>query len=180
MPRQYTPRVALTCAHCGAAFTLKPSAIRKGQGTYCSRACQYAGQRQRSDAPCPQCGQSIQRRGTASKFCSRACYVAARTVPLAVRFWAKVQKSAGCWTWTANHLPKGYGVIGVGAADQGLKLAHRVSWEIHFGPIPAGLFVCHRCDNPPCVRPDHLFLGTVQDNVDDMVAKGRANYRGGR
>lgn len=180
MPRQYTPRVSLTCAQCGAAFSLKPSAVRNGQGAYCSRACKHAGQRLRSDAPCPQCGAAVTRRGTAGKYCCHACYVAARTRSLAARFWAKVNKTPTCWLWTANRLPKGYGVINVGGRAGSQQLAHRVSWELHFGPIPDGLWVLHRCDNPPCVRPDHLFLGTVQDNVDDMVTKGRANFRGGR
>lgn len=66
--------------------------------------------------------------------------------------------------------PNGYAFI----RDNGKQIyVHRFSYQIHFGPIPAGLYICHHCDNPSCVRPDHLFLGTPQDNVDDMIRKGR-------
>ncbi len=90
------------------------------------------------------------------------------------RFWAKVAKSDGCWEWTGMRRPYGYGVIRTGARGNTHEdLAHRLSWELHFGPIPDGLFVCHHCDNPPCVRPDHLFLGTPRDNTVDRDRKGR-------
>lgn len=60
-----------------------------------------------------------------------------------------------------------------------MKRVHRLSWLIHFGPIPKGMFVCHRCDNRQCTNPEHLFLGSRQDNVDDMMSKGRnADFRG--
>lgn len=97
--------------------------------------------------------------------------------PLADRFWAKVQKAGpdDCWPWLASRMPKGYGKLGIASTTP--KLAHRVSWELHYGPIPEGLFVCHRCDNPPCVNPAHLFLGTCTDNLRDMVAKGRFTLR---
>lgn len=89
---------------------------------------------------------------------------------IAERFWDKVDKSGGenaCWNWTAAKLPHGYGKL------QSM-LSHRASWKIHFGEIPSGLLVCHKCDNPSCVNPNHLFLGTHKQNTQDMVKKGRA------
>lgn len=91
--------------------------------------------------------------------------------PLKDRFWSKVQKTDGCWEWTGSRRPKGYGVFAVNGARR--ESAHRVAYALFIGPISAGFFVCHRCDNPRCVRPDHLFLGTQADNMRDMHAKGR-------
>lgn len=82
----------------------------------------------------------------------------------------------GCWLWTAYVTRLGYGRFGM----NGLALpAHRVSWMLHFGPIPDGLFVCHRCDVRNCVNPAHLFLGTALDNAQDMMLKGRGGQRKG-
>ena len=93
------------------------------------------------------------------------------TEDLTERFWSKVVKiDDGCWLWTAALLLDGYGQIWLG---QTMERAHRLSWIIHFGPIPEGLCVLHTCDNPPCVRPGHLFLGTQLDNVRDAIRKGR-------
>lgn len=88
------------------------------------------------------------------------------------RFWEKVSKSEGCWEWQGSVGTGGYGKISLQQSRK-IVLAHRVSWTLHFGDIPDGMLVCHRCDNPPCVRPDHLFLGDTKANADDMVRKGR-------
>jgi hypothetical protein len=78
----------------------------------------------------------------------------------------------GCWFWGGACHPQGYGLI---KRKDGAQLrAHRVAYELMYGPIPEGVFVCHRCDNPCCVRPSHLFLGSHADNMADMVTKSRS------
>lgn len=86
-------------------------------------------------------------------------------------FWARVNKTATCWIWTGSiSRTDGYGVH---HRPTGYKMAHRVAYELTHGPIPDGLIAMHACDNPPCVNPDHLQLGTKLDNNRDSMAKGR-------
>lgn len=103
-------------------------------------------------------------------------------LPVAPRFWSKVQKADGdrCWIWVGGKTSNdtfGYGHISVRSR---LQVASRVSYELSVGPIPEGQRVLHRCDNPPCVRPDHLFLGTQADNIRDCRRKGRMRRGPGR
>lgn len=85
------------------------------------------------------------------------------------RFWNKVQKTETCWNWTGAKR-KGYGVIKI---DKKSIATHRLSYVMHKGQIPKGLLVCHSCDNPSCVNPDHLFLGDYSDNMLDAIDKDR-------
>jgi hypothetical protein len=97
------------------------------------------------------------------------------------RFWSKVNKTESCWLWIGTILSHGYGQISLGhPSTPGSKRwrAHRFSWELHNGPVPDGLVVCHRCDVPACVNPEHLFLATQKVNVHDAIHKGRRNSFG--
>jgi hypothetical protein len=89
------------------------------------------------------------------------------------RFWAKVEKTLTCWVWTASGMHDGRGVFHADPRSRRNVSAPRYSWEIHHGGIPEGMWVLHRCDNPRCVRPEHLFLGTASDNNLDSLRKGR-------
>lgn len=102
----------------------------------------------------------------------------ARGLTVEQRFWMKVDRAGEdeCWLWTASTTPFGHGQLMVTPGHP--ARAHRLSWEFAHGPIPAGQVVCHRCDVPRCVNPQHLFLGEQAVNVADMIAKRRA--RGGR
>lgn len=87
------------------------------------------------------------------------------------RFWSRVDKTGLCWIWRGAKFNHGYGKVVRGGK---FRLAHRVAYELERGPIPDGLFACHRCDVRICVNPEHMFLGTPQDNMTDMVKKGRS------
>lgn len=86
------------------------------------------------------------------------------------RFWTKVDRSGECWLWTAGKNGKGYGKFNIGYTR---FYAHRFAFELAYDSIPEGMVVCHHCDTPSCVRPDHLFIGTQGDNLQDMSAKKR-------
>lgn len=94
-------------------------------------------------------------------------------VPLMELFMRHVTKTDNCWLWTAGKDKNGYGLASKGRGQTGTCRAHRRAWELFKGTIPIEMMVLHRCDNPPCVNPDHLFLGTNSDNMRDAHAKGR-------
>lgn len=102
--------------------------------------------------------------------------------PLEERFRSRVAAGGPdeCWEWTAGRIPAGYGAIWDGRINNN-RLTHRLAWELANGQsVPEGMYVCHRCDNPPCCNPDHLFIGTHQDNDADRVAKGRTAKPGAK
>lgn len=149
--------VEIVCAYCKGAAFAQPNDVRRGLGRFCSIAC---ANRSRTQPKRPRAARPKR---------------PARIRPtLEDRFWAKVDKSnpGGCWVWTAATSWKGYGKFST--THKTFEASHRLAWILTNGLIPDGLHVCHRCDNPPCCRPDHLFLGTALDNHRDMVLKGRS------
>lgn len=137
-----------------------------------------------SQCICPRCGTAFYTGGPPDyyrkRYCSDACRYARRDV--SERFWSKVDKNGpipshqptlgACWVWGAGKQKSGYGHFHPSKHQD--ALAHRFAYELARGPIPSDTEVCHACDNPPCVNPSHLFLGTRSDNARDMHTKGRA------
>lgn len=154
--------IKITCETCNSEFLVKPYMAQTRR--WCSNSCR----RNRFQITCKTCGQVFEVtkcRANTAKWCSRDC-----AGTNAFEFWEHVAKSNNCWTWTAGTDKDGYGKFQGGRA-------HRASYEMANGEIPDHLCVLHRCDNPPCVRPDHLFLGTNRENMDDKIRKGR-QFRG--
>jgi hypothetical protein len=146
MSRTYRTSVPLVCETCKKTFYVKPSQLARGSG-----------------------------RG---RFCSRQCLYNRPVETLAELFWPHVGPPlpSGCRLWTGHIGHGGYGVISSIRIDKTKRIhigSHRVSWQINYGCIPNGLEVLHHCDNPPCVEPSHLFLGTKADNCYDKCSKGR-------
>lgn len=117
------------------------------------------------------------------KYCSRAHYWLGERAKGPERFWAKVDKSAGdagCWLYMGFRKWDGYGWLGRKALDgrsSGYITAHRYAWILTNGEVPDGLHVLHQCDNPPCCNPAHMRLGTHQENMAEMRARGRNNSK---
>ena len=127
---------------------------------------------------------SFDSRGRPRSYCKgHQSRILAKPTPWQKRFsaiWETIEKpDVGCWNWTEKLDRSGYGRMAVRYPNWHEELCHRLSWVFHRGLIPTGVMVCHSCDNPSCVRPDHLFLGTAADNMHDMFNKGRRRPRSG-
>lgn len=175
------------CGVCATTFQRPPSVIAKGKGRYCSKPCYTKAQTHEVKRPgkqerrCQECGSVFYTYPAApTRFCQRACRSAWDRRPdvIAARFWAFYDRSGDCWIWTGSVTNAGYGKFGF-HTKQGMRhiSAHRMAWILaHSQWIPNDMNVCHSCDVKLCGKPEHLFLGTQQDNIRDMFTKGRNSF----
>lgn len=135
---------------------------------------------------CIECGKTFSTSHLPQKYCSRWCAAHSqklkdvqkierefRAQNFQNHFWERVDKTSDCWIWTGAITRAGYGWVRAWGTS---RLAHRVAWELTNGSIPAGIFICHKCDNRICVNPNHHFLGTDSDNMHDCSVKGRTSW----
>jgi len=178
------------CETCGETFLAPVARVESGQARFCSRPCSAQSRLRRVACTCLTCGTRFDMKQSAvakgeGLYCSPSCYRESQRgerVPVTDRLWAKVDKDGPapphrpelgqCWVWTGSRQKRsGYGTI---VANGRIELTHRVAYGLEHGGIPVGKHVLHACDNPPCVRPSHLFSGTHTENVRDSWQKGRA------
>lgn len=172
---EYTPtgRALCACDRCGTRFALSPCFIKRGQGKFCSRTCRDDARRL-DERRCAGCGKAFQPQVSVQRFCSRPCGHASQRIDPATALWSRVDCTTtpeGCWPFTGRTFGFGYGQLKVARVAW---VAHRLAFTLTYGAIPEGLLVLHSCDNPPCCRPDHLWLGNEHVNSADMVLKGRS------
>lgn len=167
--------IPFVCAVCGTEKTRKRHETER---QYCSFACARKATAKRGDVPCDGCGQVFAQRQPRQRFCSKACRsaFAQSQAEQMRRFILRLpaNRTGGCWEWQGNIGAYGYGLFSAYKDGRHYTArAHRFSYEAFVGVIPDNMVVMHTCDNPACVRPDHLQVGTNRENSEDMVQKGR-------
>lgn len=176
-------KLSTICKTCGKLF--EAYSHKGNPKIFCSAQCYHLSKIKVRipNSICADCGVSywVQKKDeNRTRFCSYKCktnHGGREKVPARSRFESKVTKTDTCWIWNGKKNNKGYGLIYAGRNN---VLAHRFSYEMKFGKIPKGKFGCHKCDNPICVNPDHIFIGTQHDNMRDASLKGRLNGRNKR
>lgn len=166
------------CLHCHQPFI---PAKKHPKQVYCSRACVMRKNAIAQRLPaftCKQCGQQFNSKSGRAQYCTQRCSGIASNLnrtrrPIEDRFWENVEKTDYCWLWTGTLSTPGYGMLSINGHYQN---ASRIAWELYHGETPGKKHVLHRCDNPRCVRGDHLFIGSHQDNMKDMVQKHRHHH----